>query len=175
MTPRLALPDDYVAGVRLLPLAALLFDRAVLVHANPVALQRLRAAGLLDRSPDLAQVDLPAALAPGDRHALEAAMREAAAGRAAGPVSLAFPDLDRGTSVSACIFNPLRLASRDHVQVLARDITGRLQAERRLAESEAQFRALFDQSPVAVALADQSRYLLVNDALCRLLGRTRRS
>ena len=43
----------------------------------------------------------------------------------------------------------------------------------RLADSLSHFRAVFDDSPVAIALSDDSgRFVQVNPAMCRLLGRT---
>lgn len=57
---------------------------------------------------------------------------------------------------------------------LARDISERKQAERELRASEARFRHLFEESPVAYQSLDiQGRYLDVNPGLCRLLGYTR--
>jgi PAS domain S-box-containing protein len=53
---------------------------------------------------------------------------------------------------------------------LARDISERKQAERELRASEARFRHLFEESPVAYQSLDiQGRYLDVNPGLCRLL------
>ncbi|WP_439536534.1 PAS domain S-box protein [Methyloversatilis sp.] len=54
---------------------------------------------------------------------------------------------------------------------VARDITDRFRAEAALRESEARFRSLFEQSPVAYqSLDEQGRFLSVNPVLCELIG-----
>ena len=55
------------------------------------------------------------------------------------------------------------------------DLTERARAERERAESASLFREGFDGSPVAMALIDPEslRYVRVNEAMCRLLGRDR--
>ena len=53
----------------------------------------------------------------------------------------------------------------------AHDITGRIEAERSLAQSEAWLRAVFGSAPVGIAIADAAgRYILVNRAQCEMLG-----
>jgi diguanylate cyclase (GGDEF)-like protein/PAS domain S-box-containing protein len=53
------------------------------------------------------------------------------------------------------------------------DETDRVRAERALAESEARFRARFEQSSVPQAMLDLAgRLTAVNDAYCRLVGRS---
>ena len=52
-----------------------------------------------------------------------------------------------------------------------RDVRQRLEAEQRLRQSEARFRATFDFAPVGMALVGlDNRLLQVNDALARMLG-----
>jgi PAS domain S-box-containing protein len=50
-------------------------------------------------------------------------------------------------------------------------ITGQVEARRAIAESEARFRATFENAAVGIAhVAPDGRWLRVNDALCRILG-----
>ncbi|MHA3773272.1 PAS domain S-box protein [Verrucomicrobiota bacterium sgz303538] len=52
-----------------------------------------------------------------------------------------------------------------------RDITERSRAERRLRESEARFRTLFERNAAGMAISDLDGYFLqVNPAFCRMLG-----
>jgi PAS domain S-box-containing protein len=55
--------------------------------------------------------------------------------------------------------------------VVLRDVTERLQHEERLRSSEQRFRSAFDHAPLGMALVSlDGHFILVNDALCRLLG-----
>ena len=55
-----------------------------------------------------------------------------------------------------------------------RDVTERKRTEEELRESEQQFRQVFNQGPLGIALVDlDSRILDVNRALCRFVGRTK--
>jgi diguanylate cyclase (GGDEF)-like protein/PAS domain S-box-containing protein len=164
-----ALPDAYLAVVDGLPDAALLFRAGELVHLNAEARSRLQAAGLLPDDVALGSVDVTAAVVPEDAPVLRQAMREAVDGRAVPSTRLTIAG---GTIVVACVFNPIDLDGESYVQVLARDVTSRARAEQALRSSEAQFRAIFDESPVGVALAEGDRFTLVNSALCQMLGRS---
>ena len=54
---------------------------------------------------------------------------------------------------------------------VARDITDRIRTEEALRDSEARFRSLFEQSPVAYqSLDEQGRFIDVNPVLCELIG-----
>lgn len=54
---------------------------------------------------------------------------------------------------------------------LARDITKHEEVRRRLSESEARFRTLFEHAPLGIAAADaDGRYTMVNPAFCAMLG-----
>jgi len=64
----------------------------------------------------------------------------------------------------------LALVGGECARVIERDA-----AARRLRQSEARFRSVFDSSPLAMGLTvgDEGTYRDVNEALCQLLGRTR--
>ena len=69
--------------------------------------------------------------------------------------------------------SPIRDSSGDVVAVSAilRDVGKRVQAERKLRDSEARFREVFEEAPVGVCVtAMDGRFLQVNAALCRMLG-----
>ncbi|MEA2143464.1 MAG: hypothetical protein QOI64_1894 [Solirubrobacteraceae bacterium] len=62
----------------------------------------------------------------------------------------------------------------DFYATIARDMTGERAAEAALRESEERFRVTFEQAPVGVSLMDpEGRFLQVNDAYCRTVGRSR--
>ena len=53
-------------------------------------------------------------------------------------------------------------------------MTGERAAEAALRESEERFRVTFEQAPIGVSLIDlDGRFLQVNDAYCRTVGRSR--
>ncbi|MEM7115110.1 MAG: PAS domain S-box protein [Chloroflexota bacterium] len=54
---------------------------------------------------------------------------------------------------------------------VAQDITGLKETEKALAEREKQFRLLFDEAPIGMAILDLSKtFLRVNQAFCELVG-----
>jgi PAS domain S-box-containing protein len=66
-----------------------------------------------------------------------------------------------------------RADGRDLITGAAIDLTELRAAEQARTESEAIFQQGFDGSPIGMAMTDDGRFTRVNDALCRLLGRTR--
>jgi PAS domain S-box-containing protein len=62
----------------------------------------------------------------------------------------------------------------DFYATIARDMTRERAAEAALRTSEERFRIAFEQAPVGMALTDlEGRYVQVNDAYCRTVGRAR--
>ncbi len=62
----------------------------------------------------------------------------------------------------------------DFYATIARDMTGERTAEAALRASEERFRVTFEQAPIGVSLIDsEGRFLQVNDAYCRTVGRSR--
>jgi anti-anti-sigma factor len=62
----------------------------------------------------------------------------------------------------------------DFYATIARDMTGERAAEAALRASEERFRVTFEQAPIGVSLIDLAgRFLQVNDAYCRTVGRSR--
>jgi PAS domain S-box-containing protein len=94
-------------------------------------------------------------------------------GRAIGPYDAALLTKDgREVDVSITI-SPIRDSAGDVVGVstIARDAGKRLQAERKLRESEERFREVFENAPLGICVcALDGRFLQVNAALCRMLG-----
>jgi formate hydrogenlyase transcriptional activator len=62
----------------------------------------------------------------------------------------------------------------DRVACVLQDITERKRANEALEESESRFRAVYERSPVGIALVDagSGRFLEVNPKFCEILGRT---
>ncbi len=62
---------------------------------------------------------------------------------------------------------------RSYIIAVARDITERKRADQELAESEKRFRAVYERSPVGIALVDpeSGRFLDMNPRFCEILGR----
>ena len=166
------LPAEYLAMVERLPDMALLYDVAgPLVHSNPAGLAQLRGLSLLPPDRALADVDLVAGVRPHDQPRLRAALREALESRATRPMRL---ELTAAVPApfAAVLVNPMTLDGRDYIQVLIRDVTERVSAERAVAASEARLRAIFDHSPVGVAVVEGGRFTVVNPAFCALLARS---
>ncbi len=63
---------------------------------------------------------------------------------------------------------------RDHLRGAVLDVTAEREADRKRLAAEHLFRQGFDAAPIGMSLADpvEGRCVRVNDAMCRLLGRT---
>jgi PAS domain S-box-containing protein len=64
---------------------------------------------------------------------------------------------------------------REHLRGAVLDVTAEREADRRCLAAEHLFRQGFDAAPIGMSLADpvEGRCVRVNDAMCRMLGRTR--
>jgi PAS domain S-box-containing protein len=57
------------------------------------------------------------------------------------------------------------------LHAIARDITERKQAEKRLLESENKFRKIYEDGPYGMVLVDKSfRFVMANNTFCKILG-----
>lgn len=68
---------------------------------------------------------------------------------------------------------PFQYGGQDARLILAMDITDRQRVQQAMEESEARFRAVFEQASVGIAirdLSDDPRFLRVNRKLCEILG-----
>ena len=63
---------------------------------------------------------------------------------------------------------------RDYRVAVSRDITARKQGQKALRESELRFRAVYERSPIGIALVDSrtGRLLQVNPKYCEIVGRS---
>lgn len=69
---------------------------------------------------------------------------------------------------------PLTYGGRPAVQVIVQDISERKRAQEALRESEARFRATFEQAAVGIAhVATEGRFLRINRRLCDIVGYAR--
>ncbi|MDO8934102.1 MAG: PAS domain S-box protein, partial [Rhodocyclaceae bacterium] len=109
-----------------------------------------------------------------DRAAMRTAVRNAVAGE---PQQFEFWGL---TAAGAEILNDVRLYpgeyfGRKAVVAVARDITASRREEEETRRAEQRFSIVFRTSPIAIAITGvaDGRFVEVNDALLRLLGRTR--
>ncbi|MCA9837156.1 MAG: PAS domain S-box protein [Trueperaceae bacterium] len=106
---------------------------------------------------------------------LKAAIAEAAQGKA---VRYSVDVLGAGEQVISIDFS-LRPVLDEAARVVAlvpegRDVTEQIQAEKRLAESEARFHSAFDQSPIGMALVSpEGKWLEVNASVCQFFGYSR--
>ena len=67
--------------------------------------------------------------------------------------------------------SPLPSQQKTLFAAAVRDVSDRAEADARLRDSEARFRAVFEHAPIGMALLGlDGRFLEVNDALCSMLG-----
>ena len=81
-----------------------------------------------------------------------------------------------GTPFSAEVtLNKVEFSGKVLLQAIVRDISERKMAEEALRKSEEEFRAVFEQAAVGVAIIDSNtgRYLSVNQRLCAITNRSR--
>jgi PAS domain S-box-containing protein len=69
------------------------------------------------------------------------------------------------------MLSPLRAVEGRMVIVTIRDVTARLRSEEALRDSESRFRSTLEYAPIGMSVvAPDGRFLIVNRALCELLG-----
>jgi diguanylate cyclase (GGDEF)-like protein/PAS domain S-box-containing protein len=91
-------------------------------------------------------------------------------GVAAAPMEQTYMRLD-GSPVEVEVSSaPFTFHGRPAIQVIARNISGRKQAERSLAELQARYRQLVELSPDAIHIHQDGKLVFVNSACVRLFG-----
>ena len=80
--------------------------------------------------------------------------------------------LDGSEFYSEVSLNPIDIGDQKFIQAIVRDISVRMESETLLRESEERFRAIFEDAPDAIFLAEpESGYILdANRAACNLIG-----
>jgi len=100
-------------------------------------------------------------------------LAQTARGEVMGPVDFNLTRKDGGEVIAEGLSLPLYIQGQNLVMTIIRDITARKQAEVALRESEARFRALFENAPVGISMTDLvGRLLQTNRVLQALLGYT---
>jgi PAS domain S-box-containing protein len=100
-------------------------------------------------------------------------LQQAVHGEILGPVELNLNRRGGGTVIIEAKGLPLQSQDKSLLLVIARDITARKTAEEALRGSEERFRAIFDYTPVGIAMSDiQGRLLQTNRAYQELVGYT---
>jgi PAS domain S-box-containing protein len=119
-----------------------------------------------------------ATLAPPDRAGEVAQYLQAAGkGQAIPPFETVLQAKDGRQVDVALSISPIRNADGEVVgaAAIAHDISVRMEAKRKLRESEARFRDLFEHAPSGVcSSAPDGRFIAVNAAFCRMLGYSER-
>jgi PAS domain S-box-containing protein len=118
-------------------------------------------------------VEACALVDPEDRDRIIESLAQALVGSGAGqPTSVRFRHKDGSWRVLEAISSPFRAEEgKQFVVVNLRDVTGRLDAERALRESEERFRSVFESGPIGMSvLGLDRRYLAVNRRYCEILG-----
>ena len=111
----------------------------------------------------------------GAQGALQAAVRQVAATGERADLEGAMPGVEHERWFVTTV-QPMRDAAGvvRGVVTVARDITERRRAEQAVRESEARFRATFEQAAVGIAhVAPDGRFLRLNQKLCEIVGYTR--
>ncbi|MHA1986750.1 MAG: sensor histidine kinase [Promethearchaeota archaeon] len=87
-------------------------------------------------------------------------------------------DLPSGKKTFWIVEQPLKNIDEKHSSLLslATDITERIQSERLLEEAELRYRTTFEQSPDGIIILDLDTFKAIefNDAVCKILGYTRK-
>jgi PAS domain S-box-containing protein len=110
-------------------------------------------------------------VAPEFRATAEANVAAALRGQTPAPYEMAYPAGDgRLVEIEMHVKPLLEAGQVVGVLGISRDISARKQVERRLRESEEQFRQLFDLSPDGIAVHQDGRLVTANPAAARMIG-----
>lgn len=135
---------------------------------NPNPVFRIDASGTLMHANDAALAFLES-LGDGELGEVPPALRELAA-QALADNQRREADFETGGRCFSVLYVPV--AGEQYVNVYCVDISARKQAEEALERSEMTLRVLFDgaRDGILVADAESKRFVVANDAMCRMLG-----
>ena len=93
-------------------------------------------------------------------------------GQATGPDEFTLSRKDGSRVMVEISTYPVKIKGQSLVLGIARDITGRKLAEKKMKESEQEFRSVFDNAGDGILIADpeKKKFVLGNKAICRMLG-----
>jgi PAS domain S-box-containing protein len=156
----------YQRLVELSPDAILVHAEGKYVYANPAGIRLFGA----HSSEEVIGRDLLELIHPDHRQLMVHRIEEACRGAMTPLGEIRFLRLDGSTVDTEVTCRQVEFGGRQAIQIVARDITERKQAEEALEQSHERFRALAEATFEGIAFTEAGRVLEVNDQLARMLG-----
>jgi PAS domain S-box-containing protein len=148
-------------------LIALLDLKGVTIYASPSVAQLLG-----NDQAQLAEIARPERVHAEELMEVVRAWSEALAGRRQ-RITFRYRHTDGAWRWLEVWLSPVKYLGRLHIMAVGRDVTERKRAEQALVESYSLLHAVVEGTPDAVVVKDlQGRYLMINSAAARLLGKT---